>query len=90
MVEILHDYTLYSIYSVEDLRQAILSLSSIARSFKERRTQAGAVDLDSVEVKVQISEEKDTKKIENLIPKQVINHCPFHLHDYPLSLSLAS
>ena len=69
--------------SVEDLRQAILSLSSIARSFKECRTQAGAVDLDSVEVKVQISEEKDTKKIENLIPKQVINHCPFHLHDYP-------
>ena len=71
--------------SVEDLRQAILSLSAIAQSFKERRTQAGAVDLDSVEVKVQISEEKDTKKIENLIPKQVINHCPFHLHDYPPS-----
>ena len=82
---------MYSVipFSVEDLRQAILSLSSIARSFKERRTQAGAVDLDSVEVKVQIS---DTKKIENLIPKQVINHCSFHLHDYPpsLSLSLAS
>ena len=76
---------------MEDLRQAILSLSAIAQSFKERRTQAGAVDLDSVEVKVQISEEKDTKKIENLIPKQVINHCPFHLHDYPPSpLSLSS
>ena len=81
----------FPVYSVEDLRQAIFSLSAIAQSFKECRTQAGAVDLDSVEVKVQISEEKDTKKIENLIPKQVINHCLFHLHDYPPpSLSLAS
>ena len=34
-------------------------------------TTSGAVELESVEVKVQISNETDVTKIEKLIPKQV-------------------
>ena len=56
---------------VEDLRQAVRSLTDIARVLKQRRAQAGAVELDSVEVKVQMSEDKDVTQIENLIPKEV-------------------
>ena len=59
---------------MEDLHQAIVSLTDIARTLKRRRTLAGAVELDSVEVKVQLNEEKGAIKIENLVPKQVRTH----------------
>ena len=58
-----------------ELRQAVVSLTDIARVLRRRRTEQGAVELDSVEVKVQMSEDKDTTKIENLIPKQVRYEC---------------
>ena len=54
-----------------ELRQAVVSLTDISRVLRRRRTEKGAVELDSVEVKVQMSEDKDTTEIENLIPKQV-------------------
>lgn len=56
---------------VADLRQAVVSLTDIARVLRHRRTEQGAVELDSVEVKVQMNKDKDTTEIENLIPKQV-------------------
>ena len=63
-------------HRVETLREAVRSLGDIAQVLKHRRAQDGAVELDSVEVKVQINEEnQDTTQIENLIPKQVCTMC---------------
>ena len=56
---------------VEELRSAVRGLTNIARVLRHRRAQGGAIELDSIEVKVQMSEDKDATKIENLIPKQV-------------------
>ena len=72
---------------MEDLRQAVTSLTDIARVLKQRRAQAGAVELDSVEVKVQMSEDKDATQIENLVPKEVhtvliVNMYIVHVHVY--------
>ena len=58
---------------VEELRSAVRSLTDVARVLRHRRAQGGAIELDSIEVKVQMSEDKDATKIENLIPKQVYN-----------------
>ena len=68
---------------VEELRSAVRSLTDVARVLKHRRAQGGAIELDSVEVKVQMSEDKDATKIENLIPKQVYTcTCMYmHVHD---------
>ena len=56
---------------MEDLHEAVRSLTDIARVLRHRRAQGGAVELDSAEVKVEMSKDKDTTQIENLIPKQV-------------------
>ena len=56
---------------LEGLRGAVKSLSEIAHCLKQRRSEKGAVYLDSFEVKVVMGEEKGTANIEDLIPKQV-------------------
>ena len=58
--------------SVVELRGAVLCLSEVAQSLRRRRKEAGAVELDSIEVRVQMSgEDKDHRNIESLVPKQV-------------------
>ncbi|KAH3795140.1 DIS3-like exonuclease 1 isoform X2 [Dreissena polymorpha] len=52
---------------IQELRGAIDQLMGIARGLKARRVKGGALELESVEVQVQLSE---TKSIENLNPKQ--------------------
>ena len=56
---------------VEELREAVLSLSEVAHCLKQCRAEDGAVYLDSFEVKVQMGEERDAKNIEDLVPSQV-------------------
>ncbi|XP_064382954.1 DIS3-like exonuclease 1 [Halichondria panicea] len=60
---------------VEELRSAIGSLVTISRVLRHRRAMEGALELESVEVKVQISE-SDSTNIEDLIPKQ-----PLEMHE---------
>ena len=57
-----------SYYRVIDLRKAIVQLMKIAQHLKARRVRGGALELESVEVQIQLSE---TKSIENLNPKDV-------------------
>ncbi|XP_045156829.2 DIS3-like exonuclease 1 [Mercenaria mercenaria] len=52
---------------LQGLREAIDELMAVARGLKARRVKSGALELESVEVQVQLSE---TKSIENLNPKQ--------------------
>lgn len=52
---------------LQELRDAIDLLMDVARGLKSRRVQGGALELESVEVQVQLSE---TKSIENLNPKE--------------------
>ena len=47
----------------------------VARNLKANRTSGGALQLEGVEVQIQLD---DTKKIEDLVPKQV------HKKDYAL------
>lgn len=51
-----------------ELKEAIDLLMLVARRLKSRRVKGGALELESVEVQVQLSE---TKSIENLNPKEV-------------------
>ena len=53
---------------VQELREFIDQLMGVARGLKSRRVRGGALELESVEVQVQLSE---TKSIENLNPKEV-------------------
>ena len=50
------------------LKESVKSLMNFARHTKAQRTQGGAVELDSVELKVQMTKDKD---IEKLITRQV-------------------
>ena len=59
---------LFTIYRIQELRTAIDELMRIARHLKSRRVRGGALELESVEVQIQLSE---TKSIENLNPKDV-------------------
>ncbi|XP_052794965.1 DIS3-like exonuclease 1 [Mya arenaria] len=52
---------------VQELRETVDRLMQVARGLKSRRVKGGALELESVEVQVQLSE---TKSIENLNPKQ--------------------
>ena len=53
---------------VKELCKAIVQLMKIARHLKARRVRGGALELESVEVQIQLTE---TKSIENLNPKDV-------------------
>ncbi|XP_048763599.2 DIS3-like exonuclease 1 [Ostrea edulis] len=57
---------------VDELRSAVVLLMKIARRLKARRVCGGALELESVEVQVQLTE---TKSIENLTPK---DHLEIH------------
>ncbi|KAK3604725.1 hypothetical protein CHS0354_018965 [Potamilus streckersoni] len=52
---------------IQELRTAIGYLMAISRHLKARRVRGGALELESVEVQVQLSE---TKSIEDLTPKE--------------------
>jgi exoribonuclease R len=54
---------------LQELRESIDMLMAVARGLKARRVKSGALELESVEVQVQLSE---TKSIENLNPKEVM------------------
>jgi len=53
---------------MSELKETIDMLMLVARQLKSRRVKGGALELESVEVQVQLSE---TKSIENLNPKEV-------------------
>lgn len=53
---------------VEELRCAVTLLMRVARCLKARRVSGGALELESVEVQVQLTE---TKSVEDLNPKDV-------------------
>lgn len=54
-------------HRIEELRWAIIKLMELARHFKAKRTEEGAVILEGSEVKVEMQEER----IKNVIPKKV-------------------
>lgn len=54
--------------ALSELRVAVSELMTLARRLREARTKQGALELEGVEVRVQLS---DSKSIEDLIPKQV-------------------
>lgn len=49
-------------------------LTELGRSLKARRTESGALELESMEVQIQLTE---TKKIEDLTPKEVVENSVF-------------
>ena len=53
---------------------------NVARNLKANRTSGGALQLEGVEVQIQLD---DTKKIEDLVPKQV------HKKDFALNIALS-
>ena len=55
-------------YRLVALRWSICQLTGIARVLRERRDEGGALELEGVEVRIQVGEEK---AVEDLIPKQV-------------------
>ncbi|KAJ8307659.1 hypothetical protein KUTeg_014786 [Tegillarca granosa] len=59
-------------YKVEELRSFVSLLMEIARHLKAKRIQGGALELESVEVQVQLTE---TKSIADLTPK---DHLEIH------------
>ncbi|XP_019853145.1 PREDICTED: DIS3-like exonuclease 1 [Amphimedon queenslandica] len=54
---------------VSDLRQSIKKLVEIARVLREKRNRNGAVELEGVEVKIQMT---DKDNIDDIIPKKVL------------------
>jgi DIS3-like exonuclease 1 len=58
---------------LEALKWAISQLTKISRVLRERRDEGGALELEGVEVRVQVGEEK---AVEDLIPKQ-----PLEVHE---------
>lgn len=56
------------VFRLVALRWAIYKLTEIARVLRERRDEGGALELEGIEVRVQIGEEK---AVEDLVPKQV-------------------
>ncbi|KAK7116248.1 DIS3-like exonuclease 1 [Littorina saxatilis] len=52
---------------LKELRWSLIKLTELGRSMKARRTHCGALDLESVEVQVQLTE---TKGVEDLTPKE--------------------
>nr|KAG5699567.1 hypothetical protein BaRGS_033763 [Batillaria attramentaria] len=52
---------------LEELRWSLRKLTKLGRSLKARRTHCGALELESVEVQIQLTE---TKGIEDLTPKE--------------------
>lgn len=63
-----HFLVLLCIDRVEELRCAVTLLMRVARCLKARRVSGGALELESVEVQVQLTE---TKSVEDLNPKDV-------------------
>jgi DIS3-like exonuclease 1 len=61
---------------LEALKWAISQLTKISRVLRERRDEGGALELEGVEVRVQVGEEK---AVEDLIPKQVRKMVQFDL-----------
>ena len=54
--------------ALNDLRTAVIELMQLARRLRQGRTREGALELEGVEVRVQLG---DNRSIDDLIPKQV-------------------